>query len=209
MSPALVVNYFVTIFMLCSPLAAIPVFLSLSSGKTTSDRAKIAWKSGIAVSIVLVIATWFGGPVLNFLGIRISAFQIAGSIVVFLLALSMLNAEMSHMRHTDDENEKKGFSMAIVPLAIPVMAGPGALSAVIVSSHKYAGFLDHMILSAIAISVGGLCTLSLYFALPLEKKLGPSGLNIVTRIGGLILAAMAVEILVSGLEGLGLLASSS
>ncbi len=191
--------------MLCSPLAAIPVFLSLSSGRTRAERTKIALSSGLAVAIILVLATWFGAPFLNFLGIRIAAFQIAGSVVVFLLALSMLNAETSPMRHTDEENEKKMPSLAVVPLAIPVMAGPGALSAVIVTSHRYDSLESLIILSTCAILVGLLSAASLYFALPLEKRLGPSGLNIVTRIGGLILAAMAVEIFISGLESLGVM----
>lgn len=204
MDQASVINYFVTIFMLCSPLAAIPVFLTLSSGRSKKDRTRIAISSGMAVAIVLILATWFGAPLLNILGIRIAAFQIAGSVIVFLLALSMLNAEVSHMRHTDEEIETTSHSMAVVPLGIPVMAGPGAISTVIVTSHRYSDITNHLILSACGLGVGLFAAAALYFAIPLEKKLGPSGLNIVTRIGGLILAAMAVEICLSGLEGLGL-----
>lgn len=195
--------------MLCSPLAAIPVFLSLSAGRQKKERTKIALSAGISVACILILATWFGAPLLSMLGIRIAAFQIAGSMIVFLLALSMLNAELSHMRHTEEEIESKAHSMAVVPLAIPVMAGPGAISAVIVSAHRYSSLIDLAIFSVCGIAIGALATLTLYFAIPLEKKLGPSGLNIVTRIGGLILAAMSVEIFISGLEGLGIYFSSS
>lgn len=195
--------------MLCSPLAAIPVFLSLSAGRQKKERTKIALSAGISVACILILATWFGAPLLSMLGIRIAAFQIAGSMIVFLLALSMLNAELSHMRHTEEEIESKAHSMAVVPLAIPVMAGPGAISAVIVSAHRYSSLIDLAIFSVCGIAIGALATLTLYFAIPLEKKLGPSGLNIVTRIGGLILAAMGVEIFISGLEGLGIYFSSS
>lgn len=201
MKGPLLVNYFVSIFMLCNPLTAIPVFLSLTHGKHREERRRIALWLGLAIIVILVITTWIGSPLLSFLGIRIAAFQCAGGIIVFLLALSMLNAQMSPMRQTEEE-EKVKFMIPVVPLAIPVMAGPGALSGVIVASNTYHTFPELVILSACNIGVGIVTALILYFAAQLEKKLGPSGLNIVTRIGGLILAALAIEIFVQGVEGL-------
>jgi len=188
--------------MLCSPLTAIPVFLSLTQGRDKSERRRIGLYAGMSVAIILIVTTWIGGPLLSFLGIRVPAFQVAGAIVVFLLALSMLNAEISPMRQSEEETKIKPPSISVVPLAIPVMAGPGALSAVIVASNTYSTMIDQIILSFCGIGIGVVAALLLYFAIPLERKLGSSGLNIVTRIGGLILAAIAIEILVKGLEGL-------
>ncbi|MBS3904629.1 MAG: NAAT family transporter [Simkania sp.] len=202
MKAPLIVNYFVTLFMLCSPLTAIPVFLSLTQGRDKKERRTIGITSGIAVAIILPLTTWIGAPFLAFLGIRIEAFQCAGGIIVFLLALSMLNAQISPMRHSEEETKTKAPSVSVVPLAIPIMAGPGALSGVIVASNTYASFADHIILSFCGIGVGIVAAILLCFALPMERKLGSSGLNIVTRIGGLILAALAIEIFVQGLEGL-------
>jgi multiple antibiotic resistance protein len=197
----LIANYFVSIFMLCSPLAAIPVFLSLTQGKLKDDRRRIALWIGLAVGVILVITTWIGAPLLAILGIRIPAFQCAGGIIVFLLALSMLNAQMSPMRQIEQEEKTKS-PIPIVPLAIPVMAGPGALSGVIVASNTYHTLPDLVILSICAVAMGFVTTLILHFATTLEKNLGPSGINILTRIGGLILAALAIEIFAQGLEGL-------
>ena len=201
MKTAVVVNYFISLFMLCSPLTAIPVFLSLTQGRSQAVRRKIAIWLGISVGVILVVMTWIGAPFLSILGIRVPAFQCAGGIIVFLLALSMLNAQISPMRQSEEEESSK-MLIPIVPLAIPVMAGPGALSAVIVISNTYHSFSNLLVLSLCGAGIGALTVLILFFAAQLEKKLGPSGLNVVTRIGGLILAALAVEIFVQGVEGL-------
>jgi multiple antibiotic resistance protein len=205
MKVPLIINYFVTLFMLCSPLTAIPVFLNLTHGRDKKNRQKIGFWSGFAVAVILIVTTWMGAPLLTFLGIRIPAFQCAGGIIVFLLALSMLNAQISPMRHSEEDSKIKAPSVSVVPLAIPVMAGPGALSSVIVASNMYTSLADHVILSICGICVGATAAVLLCFAVPVEKKLGSSGLNIVTRIGGLILAALAIEIFVQGLEGLKIL----
>ncbi len=201
MKSAEIVNYFVSLFMLCSPLTAIPVFLNLTQGKQKEERRRMAILLGFAVSLILVGATWVGGHLLYILGIRIAAFQCAGGVIVFLLALSMLNAQMSPMRQVENE-EKARSPIPIVPLAIPVMAGPGALSGAIVASNIHSTFYELTILSICDIAVGAASIFILYFAVQLERKLGPSGLNVVTRIGGLILAALAVEIFVQGIDTL-------
>ncbi len=186
--------------MLCSPLTAIPAFLSLTQGKPKNVRNKIAVILGVSVGLILVAGTWIGGAFLDVLGIRIAAFQCAGGVIVFMLAISMLNAQVSPMRQTEEDTAKS--VIPIVPLAIPVMAGPGALSAAIVAANTYATFSDWLILSVCGFAVGIASAFVLYFGMQLERKLGPSGLNVVTRIGGLILAALAVEIFVQGIEGL-------
>lgn len=187
--------------MLCSPLTAIPVFLSLTEGKSGRERGRIALWMGVAIAAILLIASWIGGPLLSILGIRIPAFQCAGGVIVFLISLSMLNAKMSPMKQTESEEETR-MAIPVVPLAIPVMAGPGALSAVIVLSSRYQTPSEMLILSLCNIAVGALVALVLYFATQLERKLGPSGMNIITRIGGLILASLAVEIFAQGIDGI-------
>jgi multiple antibiotic resistance protein len=186
--------------MICSPLTAIPVFLNLTQGKSKERRSKIALILGIAVGLILIAGTWFGGTFLQILGIRIAAFQCTGGIVVFLLGLSMLNAQVSPMRQAEDDEARS--SIPIVPLAIPVMAGPGGLSAAIVAAKTYSSLSDWLILSVCGAAVGFASYLVLYFGIQLERKLGPSGMNIVTRIGGLIITALAVEMFVRGIEEL-------
>ncbi|MBI5274410.1 MAG: NAAT family transporter [Chlamydiales bacterium] len=196
-----VINYFISLFILCSPLTALPVFLSLTQGRAKQQRTFIGFSSGMAVAVILTIATWIGAPLLEFLGISVPAFQCAGAIVVFLLALSMLNAKVSSMRQTEDELKAKA-SIAVVPLAMPIMSGPGALSAVIVASNVYHTILQKFILTGCALLVGITTALLFYFGVQIERYLGETGLNIITRIGGLILAALAFEIFSKGLKGL-------
>ncbi len=201
MKLAVIINYFVSIFMLCSPLTAIPVFLDLTQGREQKRRSITGMKSGFYVALILIIITWSGESILDFLGIRLQAFQCAGGIVVFLLALSMLNAQSSQIRQTDEEIKTKS-GIAIVPLAMPIMAGPGAMSAVIVTASTYSSLSDRLILTACAAGIGAVVSLLFYFAVQIEKYLGNTGLNILTRVGGLILAALSIEIFAQGVQGL-------
>ncbi len=193
-----IVNSFVSLFMLCSPLTAIPAFLSMTQGKDKKERRHVGFWLSVAVAMILVLSAWIGGPFLNVLGIRIPAFQCAGGVVVFLLGLSMLYAQPSPIR----EEEQTKAEIPIVPIAIPMMAGPGALSGMILASNIHSSFMDRVILSMCSIFVAVTIYFIFYFAAQLEKKLGTAGLNIITRIGGLILASLAVELFAQGIEGL-------
>jgi multiple antibiotic resistance protein len=196
---SLILNYFISLFMICSPLTAVPVFLSLTQGRSLRERNRIGITSGIAVGAILILTVWIGAPVLHFLAIRIAAFQCAGGIVLFLLALSMLNAQISPMRQAQEEIVAKP-SIAVVPLAIPLMAGPGAISAAIVASTTFMSIGQKCILSVCGLVMGVITMLLLCFSVQIEKYLGNTGLNVVTRIGGLILASLAAEIIFQGIE---------
>lgn len=198
------VNYFISLLVICSPLSALPALLGLARGRTLEEKRRTGIVAGFAVGIILVFVTWIGGPFLDFLGIRVPAFQMAGGTVVFLLALAMLNAEQSRMKQAqEDEGESiHKESIAVVPLAIPIMAGPGAISTVIVAVKDYPGFLNHFYMSISAICAAAVLGVVLYFAGSIEKMLGHTGINIINRLGGLILAAMAVESLARGAVGL-------
>jgi len=199
-----IVNYFISLLMICSPLSALPALLGLTHGKTEEEKRRTVLIAGIAVGVILVVATWFGSIVLDFLGISIEAFQLAGGFVVFMLALAMLNAEQSKIKQTseDQKEAKSKESVAIVPLAIPIMAGPGAISTAIVATHDYPGMLNTLYLSGCGILVAFVLGCTLYMSTTIEKLIGHNGINVVNRIGGLILAAMAVESMARGALGL-------
>jgi multiple antibiotic resistance protein len=202
-----VINYYVSLFVVCSPLSALPALLNLTLGKTVEEKKKIAIRASFAVAIILVIVTWIGLPFLNIFGIRIPAFQVAGGFVLLLVALSMLNAQPSRIQQTDEDRAEAvhKISIAIVPLAMPIMAGPGAITTVIVGASIWPGVLNHFFLSICAIFVALTTGSVLYFASHLERVLKHTGINLITRIGGLILASMAVQSMASGLHGLWLI----
>lgn len=198
------VNYFVSLLMICSPLSALPAFLSLTHGRSESEIKRTGIVAGSSVGIILIVVIWLGSPILRVFGVGVPAFQFAGGFVVFLLALSMLQAEQSRMKQTAEDQKATSHksSIAVVPLAIPIMAGPGAISRVIVTVHEYPGFLNQLTMSVSAVIVAGVLGTILYFATNIERGLGRTGINIINRIAGLILAAMATQSMAQGLIGL-------
>ena len=198
------VYYFVSLLVICSPFSALPALISLTQGHSEQEKKKTGLVAGVSVGVILVTMTWIGGPFLDFLGISLPAFQVAGGIVVFLLALSMLNAETSRIRQTteDQKESKHRNSIAIVPLAIPIMAGPGAISTMIVAVNDNPGIINQVFLSFCGILVALSLGVILYFSAKFEKLLGQRGINIVNRLAGLILAGISVQTLAKGLIGL-------
>lgn len=198
------VNFYVSLFVVCSPISALPALLNLSYGRTDAEKKSIAVRASLAVAIILVVVTWVGLPLLNIFGIRIPAFQIAGGFVLGLVSLSMLNAKPNRIQQSA-EDQKEALhraSIAVVPLAMPIMAGPGAITTVIVGASIWTGFLNHFYLSVCAILVALTTGTVLYFASNVERVLKQTGIHLVTRIGGLILASMAVQSVANGVHGL-------
>lgn len=197
------VNHFIGLLVIANPLSALPAVLRVTRNQSVSQKRHTGRVSAFAVGVILLIATWIGTPLLLILGIEIAAFQVAGGIIIFILALSMLNAEESSIKHSSEEQKEKQADMgAIVPLAIPIIAGPGAISTVIVSVNQFPGVFNQVMISISAILVSLVMGVLLYFAADLEKLFGKSGINIINRLGGLILAAIAVQTLTYGIIGL-------
>lgn len=202
-----VVNYFLSLFLVCSPLSALPALLNLSYGRSDTDKKNIAFTASMAVAIILVIVTWIGRPFLDILGIRVPAFQIAGGFVLILVALAMLNAQTSRIQQTSEDQAEALHknSIAVVPLAMPIMAGPGAITTVIVGASTWPGIVNHIYLSICAILVALTTGSVLYFAGTIERMLKQTGISVITRIGGLILTSMAVQSIANGIHGLWLI----
>ncbi|KAG6559848.1 UPF0056 inner membrane protein MarC [Candidatus Rhabdochlamydia oedothoracis] len=199
-----IVNYFISLLVICSPFAALPALLNLTQGMTLKEKKNTGLIAALAVGIILISITWIGSSFLSFLGITIPAFQITGGIVVFLLAFSMLNAQVSRMKQTieDQKEAQKKDSVAIVPLAIPITAGPGAISTVIIANATHPGVTNQVYMTICAALVALVIGVTLYFAGNIEKFLGQTGINIFNRVAGLILAAMAIQMLAQGAIGL-------
>lgn len=192
------------VLAIVSPLGAIPIFLSLCSDRTPPQRKQVAKNSAMAVAIILIIATWAGDGVLGFFGIGIPAFRAGGGLLILLMATAMMHAKQSHARQTPseaDEADNKE-NIAVVPLAIPLMAGPGAISLVIIDAHQTADWVSRLILSGGIIAVALTVWIALRLATPIGQKLGTTGLNIATRVMGLLLAAIGIQMLTSGIAKL-------
>jgi multiple antibiotic resistance protein len=197
------VNHFIALLVISNPLSALPAVLRITRHQTLEEKRHTGLVTAFAVGVILLIVTWVGTPLLMILGIGLPSFQVAGGVVLFMMSLSMLNAEESPMKNTPEEQKEKQSDLgAIVPLAIPIIAGPGAISTVIVSVNQFPGLFNQIMISISAILVALAMGVLLYFAANLEKIFGKSGINIINRLGGLILAAISIQTLASGMIGL-------
>ncbi|WP_455206012.1 MarC family protein [Kaarinaea lacus] len=197
-------RFFTALLVIISPFAALPIFLSLTRSYTQQDRSKIAITASATVFAVLVVVAFSGEAILTGMGTSLASFRVGGGIVLLLMALAMLKAQPDTVRNTKEETiaaEEKQ-TIAVVPLAIPLLAGPGAISTVIIEMHRSNG-IYHTIL--VVLSIFGACIILwmvLKLARPIGSLLGPIGLNIINRLFGLILTAIAIEIIANGLKQL-------
>jgi multiple antibiotic resistance protein len=195
------VKYLVGIFAILNPLGAIPIYLSMMTDRRPQTMDRTALKASVAVAVILTLAVWTGDSLLSFFGIGMPAFRIAGGLLVLLIAIAMFGAKTSPARHTEAEQaegEAKN-DIAVVPLAIPLLAGPGAISLAIVDAHQAGSLPDRIVFSVGIIGVAAIVWLVLRLAEPIGNRLGTGGLNIATRVMGLILAAMAVQFMADGM----------
>lgn len=195
------ITYLVGIFAILNPLGTIPIYLSLMADRRPEEMHRTALKAAVAVAVILTLSVWVGDYLLSFFGIGIPSFRIAGGLLVLIIAIAMFDARTSPARHTDAEQAEAEVKndIAVVPLAIPLLAGPGAISLTIVDAHQVVSFADKFMFSLGIVGVAAIVWVVLRLAEPIGKRLGTGGLNIATRVMGLILAAMAVQFMADGM----------
>jgi multiple antibiotic resistance protein len=199
---ALTIKKTITLFVLVGPVSMIPVFLSATEGLDLRSKGRFARTIGFSVTVALLAATFLGMPILGLLGVSLGAVQVGGGVIVLLLAVAMVLGKESTFKGAPAVTTENGVQEAsIVPLAVPLLAGPAAFSYVMGNSawHSYADLI-HVV--APVLIVGAACWVTFYMACQAEKKIRQSTLDVVQRVGGFILAAMAVEMMAAGLRGL-------
>ncbi len=197
----LYVKSVVGMFAIMNPIGVVPVFLSMRGDRTDRECKSIARITALSVATILVISIWFGASILGFFGIGMPAFRSAGGLLILLMALAMLNAKQSHMRQAPEEADEAGSkdAIAVVPLAMPLIAGPGAISLAISDAHQAINISDKVILSGGIVLIACFVWFALTLAAPIGKYMGTTGLNVATRIMGLLLSAIGIQMLASGL----------
>jgi len=190
----------VGIFVIVDPVGSVGIFLAVTNGFSQIKKEKAARFAGITVAAVLVIAALMGQAILDLFGIRLAAFSVAGGILFLILAVEMIRGEGVSQFHKLNERSEQLPAAAIVPLGVPLMAGPGAISTVILASPGSANWFETAILIS-SIAVLGLVTwLCFSYAQHIGKLIGDIGIQLISRIMGLILAALAVEYVVKGVQ---------
>lgn len=195
---------FISLLALINPIVAVPFFLSLTANYSVAARRNTVRLTTISVFCVVAIAALLGQNIIDFFGISVGSLQASGGIIMLLMAINMLNAQTGNTRSTEeerDEAEQKN-SIAVVPLAIPLLTGPGTISTVIVYAAKTQHWYERLELIGIGAAIAALCFLALSAADPISRVIGRTGINIGTRLMGLMLAALAVEFMANGLKAM-------
>ncbi len=195
-------KFFMSLFALINPVGILPVFLCMTNGQTRAATTRVNTTANFTVAIILWVSLLFGEATLRVFGISIDSFRIAGGILLAFIAMSMVTGKIERQplqKEKKDDAENCG-NVGVVPLALPLMAGPGAISSTIVWGARYTDWQSRAGVSVV-VAVFALCCWLLYQSAPyLIDALGQTGINIVTKIMGILLMALAVEFVVTGLR---------
>lgn len=197
-------KFFAALLAIVNPLGAVPVFINMTASLPRQARQQTGLWAAIATAVILWVALLTGEAVLRFFGISIASFRVGGGILILLMAISMLHARMSSVKHTEEEmlDIEERETLAVVPLGTPLLAGPGAISTVILYAQRYTGITHYSILAAEIVLLAVVTWITFRAAPPIAAFLGKTGINVVTRIMGLVMAAVGVEFIASGLRQL-------
>ncbi|RXZ42533.1 MarC family protein [Crenobacter cavernae] len=191
----------IALLVLVNPLGAVPLFISLTPHSSQTERKKIAKTAAISVAIVIGLFALVGEGLLRFLGISIGSFQVGGGLLVMLIAIALMNAKPNPTKTTDEEREEaeSRTNIAVVPMAIPLLTGPGTISTVIIyaTTAKTVWQVGSLVVAGMV--VASTCYVAMTLATPISRLLGQTGINIVNRVMGMLLAAVSVEIVVDGI----------
>jgi multiple antibiotic resistance protein len=198
-------KFFIVFFVVVEPISLIPVFSGLTEGASDSYKHKMALKSVLVASLILLIFALVGAGFLSAMGISIDSFRIFGGLLLFLIALEMVFARESGTRTSSDEKveSKKRADISVFPLAFPFMAGPGALTTMLLwfGPIPVTGApLQFALMFGCALLVLFCCLVAMRVAGPLMRVIGVTGTNVANRLFGVVLGALAVQFIVDGIR---------
>jgi len=194
---------FISLLAIVNPIGAIPIVIALTADASEEEFKRTTKATVISVLVILVTALLTGEFLLGFFGISISSFRVAGGILLLLMAISMLHARHSAITFSTEEASRDSReSVAVVPISMPLLAGPGAISTVILYTNKSHTLL-HYLFMGVDILLLVLALWLAFLAIPwISKHTSQTGINIFSRVMGLILAAIAIEFIANGIKGL-------
>ncbi|WP_138468096.1 MarC family protein [Poseidonocella sp. HB161398] len=199
------IKFFGALFAIMNPFVNLPVFLGLTDGFSRKLRRSIALRLGLYSAVMCAATALAGAPILKLFGISVDDFRVAGGLVLLLIALNMLHGEESSTHHgSEDEqdNYDRAGALAFYPLTFPIIVGPGTITTLIVFSGQIRGTTDAVLYAGVLAGVLALLTGVLLFAGPLGALLGQTARAIMSRLMGMILAAIAVDMIATGLRTL-------
>ena len=194
---------FVALFVVIDPIGLAPLFVALTRGQSVRQRRSVAIRATLVAAGILTLFGLAGEAVLNFLGISMPAFRMAGGILLFLTALDMLFERRTKRREDRTEGEEEGHDPSVFPLAIPLIAGPGAIASVILLIGEKPGgegLITVLLITALTLLVMALILMASSY---LDRVVGKTGIDVITRVLGMLLAALSVQFVLDGLAAYG------
>ncbi|MEV0587375.1 MarC family protein [Nonomuraea sp. NPDC050310] len=193
------VGAFVTMFVIMDPPGVIPLFLAYTGGRTLQERKRVAWQAAVTAFCLIVAFAVFGQAILGYLHVEVAAMQISGGLLLLLVALELLRGQTA----PKSDEVMSSVNVALVPLGTPLLAGPGAIVATIVFAQQAEGKLADILALGLAIAaVHIVLWLFMRFSVSIIRVIKENGVELVTRIAGLLLAALAVQLIINAIRAL-------
>jgi multiple antibiotic resistance protein len=198
------ITFTTAMFTILNPIGNVAIFASMVADRSMVDRRSIAIKCAIAVAVILIATVWIGEVVLSFFGVEIPSLQVAGGLMIASIALSMLHSRQSAIHDTKkgEDSPAPKQDIAVVPLAMPMIAGPGTMVTVIVSTHQNSGLVANLEMSGVCAALAAAICVGFLAAGPITRVLGTKGMDIVTKLMGVVLLAIAIGMFATGAKGL-------
>ncbi|WP_377513098.1 MarC family protein [Octadecabacter sp. R77987] len=205
MEYAALITAFTTLFVIIDPPGLAPLFLALTQGMSAPQRRAIAIRASLVAIGILLGFGLFGEALLGFIGISMPAFRVAGGVLLFLTALDMLFERRQKRREdtAEEEEAEPDHDPSVFPLAVPLIAGPGAIATMILLVGQTEGALGFAALVAVLLAVMAINFAFFMASGLIERALGKTGINVITRLLGMLLAALAVQFILDGLRSFG------
>jgi len=193
----------IALLAIVNPIGVIPFFIHFTEGFTRAQRQRTARVAALAAFVVIAVSALAGLKIIEFFGISLASFQVGGGLLLMMSALQMLNAQPAEARrddlHEGGDKADTGASIAIVPLTIPLLTGPAAISTMIIYADKTKHWWELGVLVVYGLVIGMVVWLTFSLSEQVAKAIGKTGTNVMTRLMGLLLAALAVEVMSDGL----------
>jgi len=205
MDPTFLITAFVALFVVIDPIGLAPLFVALTAGMSPQKRRAIGIRACLVAVGILLVFSIFGTSILTFAGISMPAFRIAGGILLFITALDMLFERRQKRREDSaEEDDLDDDDPSVFPLAIPLIAGPGSITTIILLVGQTEGTTGYAAVMGVLLGILALVLLMFFSASAIERLLGKTGITVVTRLLGMLLAALSVQFVLDGLSSFGL-----
>tara|TARA_Y200000002_G_scaffold382902_1_gene401968 strand:- start:7072 stop:7677 length:606 start_codon:yes stop_codon:yes gene_type:complete len=197
MDQAFLMKFLVAILAMSNPIGNLGLFLGLTKELTAKKARIVAVKTALVSFIILTVILFMGNDLLNLFGITLSSFRVGGGAIVFLIGLHMMQGAGSPAHHDDPQEQS---DIAVVPLSIPLVAGPGTIATVIIYSSHLSGFMPFVMLMGVIFVAMSIVGIVFLFGPLVRSLLGDAGLRTMTKIMGLLLVAIAAEMMLTGVK---------